>query len=156
MNVDVVSDDDDEEDDDIMTLAPISESKKLASLEKMIHLIANLVEKSRGEDNRIHLARDDVVALAGNGHGDGSGGNSSSSCASSSPFISTGGGSRTSLIFLFNITKDNINMPLIFQSHAVVNQCIAVNFEADRTEIRVFDANIPFLHLETIMFLFVD
>ena len=136
VNVDVVSDDDDEEDDDIMTLAPISESKKLASLEKMIHLIANLVEKSRGDDNRIHLARDDVVALAGNGHGDGSGGNSSDSCASSSPFISTGGGSRTSLIFLFNITKDNINMcqtcNLIFSltrnNHVLAEQVAAMVF----------------------------
>ena len=136
VNVDVVSDDEDDEDDDIMTLAPISESKKLASLEKMIHLIANLVEKSRGEDNRIHLARDDVVALAGYGHGDGSGGGTSSSAASSSPFISTGGGSRTSLIFLFNITKDNINMcqtcNLIFSltrnNHVLAEQVAAMVF----------------------------
>ena len=136
VNVDVVSDDEDDEDDDIMTLAPISESKKLASLEKMIGLIANLVEKSRGEDNRIHLARDDVVALAGYGHGDGSGGSTSSSGAGSTSFISTGGGSRTSLIFLFNITKDNINMcqtcNLIFSltrnNHVLAEQVAAMVF----------------------------
>ena len=136
VNVDVVSDDEDEEDDDIMTLTPISESKKLASLEKMIGLIANLVEKSRGDDNRIHMARDDVVALAGYGHGDGSGCGTSTSGVSSSPFISTGGGSRTSLIFLFNITKDNINMcqtcNLIFSltrnNHVLAEQVAAMVF----------------------------
>ena len=111
VNVDVVSDDEDDEDDDIMTLTPISESKKLASLEKMVALLAILVEKSRGDDNRIHLARDDVVALSGYGHGDGSGGgSSSSSAANAGPTINTGGGSRSPLIFLFNVTKDNINM----------------------------------------------
>ena len=103
-----MSDDDDDEDDDIMTLTPISESNKLASLEKMIGLLAVLVEKSRGEDNRIHLARDDVVALAGYGHGDGSGGGSSSSSVvgEGGPTVNTGGGSRSPLIFLYNATKD--------------------------------------------------
>ena len=136
VNVDVVSDDEEDEDDDIMTLTPISESKKLASLEKMVNLIATLVEKSRMDDNRIHLARDDVVALAGHGHGDGSGEGSSSSNVGSGPFISTGGGSRSTLIFLFNITKDNINMcqtcNLIFSltrnNHVLAEQVAAMVF----------------------------
>ena len=134
-----MSDDDDDEDDDIMTLTPISESNKLASLEKMIGLLAILVEKSRGEDNRIHLARDDVVALAGYGHGDGSGGGSSSSSVvgEGGPTVNTGGGSRSPLIFLYNATKDNINMcqtcNLIFSltrnNHILAEQIAAMVFQ---------------------------
>ena len=67
-----------DEDDNITALAPISESNKMASLKKMVWL---MVEKSRGEDNQIHLAEEDMTSL-------------------------TGG---KSLVFLYNITKDNIN-----------------------------------------------
>ncbi|XP_040568738.2 ubiquitin carboxyl-terminal hydrolase 34 [Lepeophtheirus salmonis] len=80
ITIDVISDDEDD-DDDIIALTPIAESSKMASLDKMVCLIALLVEKSRGDDNLIHLSESDTNAL-------------------------TGG---KSLVFLFNITKDNIN-----------------------------------------------
>ncbi|GAB6022101.1 hypothetical protein CHUAL_006244 [Chamberlinius hualienensis] len=61
--VDPVSDDEDEEADDVMSL---SEDKyKPASLEKMITLIATLVEKSRGDDHQLHLSSNDLNAVAG-------------------------------------------------------------------------------------------
>ena len=83
VNVDVLSDDDEDDEDDIIALTPMSETNKMASLEKMIWLIATLVEKSRGDDNRIHLSDEDFNALVGTGN--------------------------KSLVFLYNITKDNIN-----------------------------------------------
>jgi hypothetical protein len=109
-NVDVVSDDDDDDDDDIIALTPISsESNKMASLEKMVFLIALLVEKSRkSEDTLIHLSEQDKHSLIGSGgmralfvaasNADGSGG-------SGNP-VSTSG---KSLVFLYNVIKDNIN-----------------------------------------------
>jgi hypothetical protein len=51
--VDVMSDDEEDEDDDIIAMVPISESSKLVSLEKMVWLLAVLVENSRGDDNRV-------------------------------------------------------------------------------------------------------
>ena len=57
-------------------------SNKMSSLDKMIFLIALLVEKSRGEDNQIHLSDTDRHALVGG----------------------------KSLVFLYNVTKDNINV----------------------------------------------
>eukprot|EP00095_Tigriopus_kingsejongensis_P002851 maker-scaffold442_size170051-snap-gene-0.33 protein:Tk02851 transcript:maker-scaffold442_size170051-snap-gene-0.33-mRNA-1 annotation:"hypothetical protein TcasGA2_TC009817" len=83
MDVHVLTDDEDDEDEDIIALAPINETNKLASLDKMVWLIAVLVEKSRGDDNRIHLSNQDMISLVG-----------------------TGG---KPLVFLYNITKDNIN-----------------------------------------------
>ncbi|QQP55436.1 Ubiquitin carboxylterminal hydrolase 34like [Caligus rogercresseyi] len=63
ITIDVISEDD-EEDDDIIALSPLSESSKMASLDKMVCLIALLVEKSRGEeDNLIHLSEADANAL---------------------------------------------------------------------------------------------
>jgi hypothetical protein len=52
-NVEVMSDEDDDEEDDIIAMVPISESSKLVSLEKMVWLLAVLVENSRGDDNRV-------------------------------------------------------------------------------------------------------
>ncbi|XP_059086581.1 ubiquitin carboxyl-terminal hydrolase puf-like [Tigriopus californicus] len=83
LDVHVLTDDEDDEDDDIIALTPINEANKLASLDKMVWLIAVLVEKSRGDDNRIHLSDQDMASLVG-----------------------TGG---KSLVFLYNVTKDNIN-----------------------------------------------
>ena len=52
-NVDVLSDDDEDDDDDIIAMVPIAESSKLVSLEKMVWLVAVLVENSRGDDNKV-------------------------------------------------------------------------------------------------------
>ena len=64
-HIDLVSDEDDEDDDDIVALTPMTESNRLASLEKMIWLLVILVEKSRGEDNQIHLSNSDLMVLTG-------------------------------------------------------------------------------------------
>ena len=79
-----VSDDDDSEDDIIALPMPGTDmaAARTASLDKMIFLLAVLVEKSRGEDNCIHLSRQDINSLT------------------------TG----KSLLFLYNITRDNINI----------------------------------------------
>ena len=50
-----MSDEDDDEEDDIIAMVPISESSKLVSLEKMVWLLAVLVEHSRGDDNRVRF-----------------------------------------------------------------------------------------------------
>ena len=55
---------------------------RTASLDKMVFLLAVLVEKSRGDDNIIHLSRADMNSLT------------------------TG----KTLLFLYNITRDNINI----------------------------------------------
>ena len=77
--------DDDESEDDIIAL-PIGGSDmaaaRTASLDKMVSLIAVLVEKSRGEDNCIHLSQTDLNSLT----------------------------SGRTLLFLYNITRDNINI----------------------------------------------
>ena len=57
-NVEVMSDEDDDEEDDIIAMVPISESSKLVSLEKMVWLLAVLVENSRGDDNRVKISVD--------------------------------------------------------------------------------------------------
>lgn len=62
LQVDVVSDE--EEDDDIVPL-PSADKYKPASLEKMITLVASLVEKSRGPDGQLRLSNDDLTALTG-------------------------------------------------------------------------------------------
>ena len=79
-----VSDDDDSE-EDIIALPMVGSdiaAARTASLDKMVSLLAVLVEKSRGEDNIIHLSRSDVNSLT----------------------------SGKSLLFLYNITRDNINI----------------------------------------------
>merc|ERR1719394_421142 len=78
--------DDDESEEDVIAL-PLggtgdTAAARIASLDKMVSLIALLVERSRGEDNCIHLSRTDVNSLT------------------------TG----KSLLFLYNITRDNINI----------------------------------------------
>ena len=80
-----VSDDDDSEDDIIALpmVGPDMSPARTASLDKMIFLLAVLVEKSRGDDNCIHLSRVDMNSLTGSGK---------------------------SLTFLYNITRDNINI----------------------------------------------
>ncbi|KAI5706705.1 hypothetical protein M8J75_010579 [Diaphorina citri] len=60
--VDVVSDE--EEEEDIVPL-PSTDKYKPASLEKMVTLVASLVEKSRGPDHALRLSNDDLTALTG-------------------------------------------------------------------------------------------
>ena len=78
--------DDDESEEDVIALplggASDTAAARTASLDKMVSLIALLVERSRGEDNCIHLSPGDVQALT----------------------------SGKSLLFLYNITRDNINI----------------------------------------------
>ena len=118
-HVDVVSDDDDEDDDDIVALTPIGESNKLASLEKMVWLLVVLVEKSRGEDNQIHLSNSDIISLTGKSipstvpsaaatSATASAASSSTSIAQPTPQAPSS--SSRGLVFLYNITKDNINI----------------------------------------------
>jgi ubiquitin carboxyl-terminal hydrolase 34 len=117
---DIISDDDDDEDDDIIAL-PLSDTNKMASLEKMVLLVALLVEKSRGSDQRIHLSSADAHSLMG-GHANkdytaatnlpaaGSATTSSSTAnVQQSSHQQPHHVSRSGLAFLFNVTKDNIN-----------------------------------------------
>ncbi|UYV82776.1 USP34, partial [Cordylochernes scorpioides] len=61
--VEVVSDEEEEEEDEV---APtVDDRSKPASLEKMITLIAVLVEKSRTADQRLHLSHQDFNLIAG-------------------------------------------------------------------------------------------
>ena len=53
--------DDEEEEDDVIALA--DDKYRPQSLEKMITLIALLVEKSRGDDNQLQLKRRDLNAI---------------------------------------------------------------------------------------------
>ena len=115
--MDVVSDDDDEDDDDIVALTPIGESNKLASLEKMVWLLVVLVEKSRGEDNQIHLSNSDIISLTGKSipstlpsAAATSASTASSSTSIAQPTPQTPSSSSRGLVFLYNITKDNINI----------------------------------------------
>jgi hypothetical protein len=55
---------DEEEEEDIVPL-PSTDKYKPASLEKMITLVASLVEKSRGPDHALRLSNDDLTALTG-------------------------------------------------------------------------------------------
>ena len=142
-HIDLVSDEDDEDDDDIVALTPMTESNRLASLEKMIWLLVILVEKSRGEDNRIHLSNSDLMVLTGKANlvttaamtspsaATATTATSSSTAASTtttatsasstSPSTSTASATATTahssngpnskgLVFLYHITKDNINI----------------------------------------------
>ena len=91
MGDDLSDDDDDDDDDDIIALPMASETNKMASLDKMICLIALLVEKSRGQtDTLLHLAESDVNAL----------------CGRPQERLLAG---RAGLNFLYHVTKDNIN-----------------------------------------------
>ncbi|KAI0239771.1 Ubiquitin carboxyl-terminal hydrolase 34 [Lamellibrachia satsuma] len=60
--VEIVSDDDDDDDDDIMLT---DEKYRPQSLEKMIALIAMLVDKSRGVDKQLHVSQKDYHSIVG-------------------------------------------------------------------------------------------
>ena len=63
LQVEILSDDDEEEEEDVISL---SEDKyRPQSLEKMISLVAMLVEKSRGDDKQLHLSQRDYLAIIG-------------------------------------------------------------------------------------------
>lgn len=108
-HIEVVSDDDDEDEDDIVALTPIGESNKFASLEKMVWLLVVLVEKSRGDDNQIHLSNADTISLTGKAMTPVV---TSSTCTSGQQQQQTlpAPSSNRGLVFLYNITKDNINI----------------------------------------------
>ena len=55
---------DDEEEEEVLTL---TDENKPTALEKMIALIALLVEKSRGNDKQLHLSQKDYMAIVGGG-----------------------------------------------------------------------------------------
>ena len=55
---------DDEEEEEVLTL---TDENKPTALEKMIALIALLVEKSRGTDKQLHLSQKDYMAIVGGG-----------------------------------------------------------------------------------------
>ena len=63
--MEIVSDDDDDEEEDVITLP--DDKYRPQSLEKMIALIAMLVEKSRGDDNNLQLSTKDFNAVVGGG-----------------------------------------------------------------------------------------
>ena len=113
--MDVVSDDDDEDDDDIVALTPIGESNKLASLEKMVWLLVVLVEKSRGEDNQIHLSNSDIISLTGKSipstlpsAAATSASTASSSTSIAQPTPQTPSSSSRGLVFLYNILHEQV------------------------------------------------
>ncbi len=62
----MLSDDDEDDDDEIIAIPIAPETNRMASLEKMVWLIALLVEKSREEDNLLHLSAADFASLIGN------------------------------------------------------------------------------------------
>ena len=59
-----MSDDDEEEEEDVIPLPP-DDRYRPQSLEKMITLVAKLVEKSRGADKQIHLSEKDLASILG-------------------------------------------------------------------------------------------
>ncbi len=156
MGSDLLSDDDEDDDDEIIAIPIAPETNRMASLEKMVWLVALLVEKSRGEDNYIHLSAADTAALIGSVVGGGgssvatpsaaaaaaasSSSTTTSSSASASATTSSAEAAesedgesaalaaqqqqiqqmqqqmqqqqqqqRSGLIFLYHVTKDNIN-----------------------------------------------
>lgn len=60
--MEVLSDEEEDEDDEVVST--VDDKYKPASLEKMISLIALLVEKSR-DDERLQLSHNDFNAVAG-------------------------------------------------------------------------------------------
>ncbi|XP_059475180.1 ubiquitin carboxyl-terminal hydrolase 34 [Neocloeon triangulifer] len=59
----MVSVSEEEDEDELVAMPP--DKYKPASLEKMITLVATLVEKSRGDDHRLHLSQVDLAAITG-------------------------------------------------------------------------------------------
>ena len=109
-HIEVVSDDDDDDEDDIVALTPIGESNKLASLEKMVWLLVVLVEKSRGEDNQIHLSNTDLISLTGKPSTSTAVASAAAASSSPTPPAVQQPAPNRGLVFLYNITKDNINI----------------------------------------------
>ena len=60
MKVEILSDDEEEEE-----VLQLPEENKPTALEKMIGLIALLVEKSRGADKQLHLSNRDYQSIVG-------------------------------------------------------------------------------------------
>ncbi len=130
MGSDLLSDDDDDDDDDIIAIPIATETNRMASLDKMVWLVALLVEKARGRDDLIHLSAADTAALVGTTTSVGNpvpssfNGPSSSTATSSSNSADAAAvvtvqeeerqqqhqQQRSSgLLFLYHVTKDNIN-----------------------------------------------
>ena len=63
--VEILSDDDDDDDDDDLLPVNSDDRYRPQALEKMISLIAVLVEKSRGDDKQLHLSQKDMMAIIG-------------------------------------------------------------------------------------------
>lgn len=61
IQIDVGSDNDDNSSDEALSV----DKSRPASLDKMIALVANLVERSRGQDFRLRLSQKDYNAIAG-------------------------------------------------------------------------------------------
>ena len=61
--MEILSDDEEEEEEDVMSLS--EEKYRPQSLEKMISLVAVLVEKSRSDDKQLHLNQRDYLAIIG-------------------------------------------------------------------------------------------
>jgi len=59
----MVSVSEEEEEDEIVALP--TDKYKPTSLEKMVTLVATLVEKSRGEDQRLQISQIDLSAITG-------------------------------------------------------------------------------------------
>ena len=60
-----MSDDEDEEDNDVIPLGTSDDRYRPQSLEKMIHLIAYIVEKSRDDSNQLQISQKDYCAIIG-------------------------------------------------------------------------------------------
>ena len=63
LQVEILSEEEDEEEEEVIQIA--EEHYRPQSLDKMIALIAMLVEKSRGDDKQLHLSRKDYMAIIG-------------------------------------------------------------------------------------------
>ena len=61
LQLEVGSDNDDNSSDEALSV----DKNRPASLDKMIALVANLVERSRGQDFRLRLSGKDYAAIAG-------------------------------------------------------------------------------------------
>ncbi len=63
LQVEILSDDEEEEEEDVIALT--EDRYRPQSLDKMIALIAMLVEKSRGDDKQLHISHKDYMAIIG-------------------------------------------------------------------------------------------
>ena len=65
LQVEILSDDEDEEDNDVIPLGASDDKYRPQSLEKMIHLIAYIVEKSRDDNNQLQISQKDYYSIIG-------------------------------------------------------------------------------------------